>query len=452
MSDFLKQFESGNYQKDVGVDASKVPEPKTISKEKTNRPKQEPISHAEKGHGIIQEEHETQIDTKYHRRKIILYITIAVTAVILAIIGFFIVRYVNQVTVRNFVGSNISEVKNWGLKNKIEIDTSSEYNKEYNQDTVIMQEIEANTKIQKGGIFYVKVSKGADPEEKIIIPDFTTMTSSEIRTWMKDEKLPNTNISQEYNEDIETGKYIRTEFKEGVTADNYVRRDQMTVYVSRGSQKQDKNIEVPNFAGKSKPEVETWEKEKSVKVVYKESGSEQVLEGSVISQSPETGTKIAIGDTVEVTISLGKGITVPNFANFNKDEASTAGQGLSLNVKTEYSQTVPFGKLISQSVKSGTKMYKMDKTIDLVYSEGKPYIGPMVGKTEKDIESYIYEMGTKGIKLTYEFKYIDSNETKGMVVKSNKENEYIEMSQHLILEISKGNMAIMPPTNSITSP
>jgi beta-lactam-binding protein with PASTA domain len=45
-----------------------------------------------------------------------------------------------------------------------------------------------------------------------------------------------------------------------------------------------------------------------------------------------------------------------------------------INIKTKYSDAVEYGKLISQSVRSGTKLYGENKKVDLVYSEGKPYI------------------------------------------------------------------------------
>ena len=453
MSDFLKQFESANYKKineqDSKPEKSANNTETIIKKKQISVEKEKPTFNSHViGTGITTEEHETEVDNKYHKRKIILYITVAVTIVLVTIIGFVAWRFFSQITVRNFVGNNVSEAKNWGLKNKIEIDIQTEYSKEHNQDIVTFQEIEPNSKVQKGSVFYVRVSKGADPDEKMELPDFNTMAYASIREYIKQEKLNNANIVQEYNEDVENTKFIRVEFKEGVTSETYTRKDSMTVYVSRGSKSQDKNITVPDFSNKAKTEVETWAKEKEVVAIYKEAGSTTVAEGAVVSQSPNSGEKIAAGDTVEVTISLGKGIAVPNFANASKEEANTIGQGLMLNIKTKYNDQIAYGRLISQSVKSGTRLYKDNIQVELIYSEGKPYIGQMIGRTEKDIESYVYEMSTKGLIITYEFRYIDSPEPKGTVTHSSKENEYISMNQHIILDISKGNISTTPPINT----
>lgn len=314
MSDFLSQFQNNNYKK-INEDKS--------TNINNNEQKEALVYEKEpKVSGIKTTEHDTEIDTKYHKRKIIMYITIALTVVALAVIILFIIRYLNQVTIRNFVGVNVSEAKTWGLKNRVEIDIEEVFDKEYNQDIIIWQDKESNNKVQKGSILKIKVSKGADPEEVIPLPDFTTMNYSEIKEWIKENRADNVNIVQEYNEDIESTQFIRKEFKDELSKNNYKRKDFLTIYISKGSQKQDKNITVPDFKGKPKTEIESWAKEKDVTVIYKEGGSETIPEGSAVSQNIEAGTKIAVKDVIEVTISIGKGVTVPNFFNISKDEAS----------------------------------------------------------------------------------------------------------------------------------
>jgi beta-lactam-binding protein with PASTA domain len=444
MSDFLSQFQTDKYKK--------IEEKKDTTIE-TKRQKEERIYEKEpKKSGIKQTDHDTEIDTRYHKRKIIMYVTIALTIICVFVISFFIIRYLNQVAVKNFVGTSISEARTWGLKNKIELDIEEVFDKQYSKEVIIWQDQEPNSKMQKGSILYLKVSKGADPDERIELPDFTTMNYSQIRDWIKENKVENANIIQEYNEEIESTRFIRKELKEGIQESNYTRKDSLTIYISKGSQKQDKNITVPDFTGKPKADIDSWAKEKSVNIVYKQSGSETVPEGSAISQSIAAGSRIAIQDTIEVTISIGKGITVPNFANISREEASSAGMGLNLAIKTRYSQTVPYGKLISQSVKSGTRLYGDNRNVEVVYSEGKPYIGNLVGRTEKEIEEYAYDLSTKGVTMTYEFKYVDSEAPKGTVVWSSKANEYIDMKQHIVLNISKGNLesnTVIPGGNTI---
>ena len=56
----------------------------------------------------------------------------------------------------------------------------------------------------------------------------------------------------------------------------------------------------------------------------KEQASDTVEEGKVIEQSVAPKEKIAKRDAFQVTISLGKGVTVPDFSTILPDDAQAA--------------------------------------------------------------------------------------------------------------------------------
>ena len=430
MSDFLSQFAENNNKKTVGVDDPVRPS-------KTNQQTK-----------IIPEEHEVVVDKSYNKNKNIRYIIIAITIIVIAVLIFIGFRMLNSITVKDFTNTNINEAKTWGLKNNIEIETEEVFSVEYNENLIISQNIETGKKLQKGSKIGFVVSKGTDPEENIKVPDLKEMDLNQIREWITANKLQSISVVQEFNEAIEKGKFIKLEFKEeGITEESYKRKNGMIIYVSKGSDALEKNIEVPNFSGKMKTEVEEWGKTNGVQVTYVEAGSDKTMEGSVISQSIESKTKISKQDTIEIVISLGKGVKVPNFGEVSKEEAGTINQELIVNVKTRYSEKVKYGKLISQSVKSGTVLYGDKKAVEVIYSEGKPFIDDLTGRLEKELAPYFYDFTSKGANIKYKVKYVSSSETKGTVVYSSKINEYVELDTLVEVHISKGDKK--PPENNI---
>lgn len=442
MSDFLSQFEKDKYEHRTHSEQSPklvveaehkdkiIEEDGAINKEQKDN-----------NRAIELVEHETVIDSKYNKRKIVLYISVATTVICLSIIILFVIKFANLVTVKSFTGTSINDAKTWGLKNKIEIEQESEFNLEYNEDMIFFQDKESGKKISKGSILKVKVSKGANPDERIELPDFSTMNLAEVQDWISKNKTTNISIITEFNNDTQKNKFIKKEFKKDIVNEsNFTRKDGINIYISKGPEVFEKNIAVPNFKDKSRAEVETWRATNDIQVQYTESGSSETLEGMVISQDIEANTKIAKQDIINIVISKGKGVTVPSFNNISREEAATSIDGLQISVSMKYSLSVEYGKLISQSVKNGVTLYGEDKKVQVVYSEGKPYIEDLNGRTEKEIAPYFYNYASKGANISYNVKYVDSSQKKGTIVWTSKMEEFIGMNDSIEIHVSKGNI------------
>jgi beta-lactam-binding protein with PASTA domain len=103
------------------------------------------------------------------------------------------------------------------------------------------------------------------------------------------------------------------------------------------------------------------------------SQSSTVPLGSVISQSPLSGTSVAAGSAVNLVVSTGPAnVTVPDVVNLTQSAATSAITGAGLVVGTVTSQssgTVAAGSVISQSPVSGTSV-AAGSAVDLVVSTG----------------------------------------------------------------------------------
>jgi VWFA-related protein len=99
--------------------------------------------------------------------------------------------------------------------------------------------------------------------------------------------------------------------------------------------------------------------------------STTVPAGSVIRQTPASGTSVVLGSAVALVVSTGP-VAVPNVVNLTQSAATTAitGAGLTLGAVSQTSSaTVPSGSVISQNPAAGTSV-AAGSAVALVVSTG----------------------------------------------------------------------------------
>jgi serine/threonine-protein kinase len=444
MSDFLSQFQNKKYKNE---NENKLDTTSNSNEERIVNNSNSDLNskNNKEASGIKTDEHEIVIDTSYNKNKTIRYIIVGVVVLIICIMLFITFQIINSVKVLNFVDKDISEAKTWALKNKIELDVQYVFDTNKSINSVISQDVEQNTTVQKGSIITVTVSKGADPDEKITIPDFSVMSTSDVRNWINENKIYNTSVIQEYSDNVELNKFIKKEYRDVAVDDsNFKRKDYLLIYMSKGKETAQKNIEVPDFVNKSKGEVETWANTNEINAIFTESTSNTVAEGCIISQNIAKDTLVSKKDTIQFKVSIGKSIKVPDFNSIAKDSAASSVPELTVKVITKYSDTIQYGNLISQSVKPNTYLSGKNKDVTVIYSEGKPFIDNLVGRSEKDIVQYFYDFNQKGANITYNVKYIDSDKEKGTVVWMSIYSEFVSVTTDIELHVSKGNLTPEP--------
>lgn len=396
------------------------------------------------GNGV---EHDVEIDPDYKKKQQTKRILIGGIVGICLLLLYMVYYQMTRVSVPDFSGKTVVEAKNWATENKMKPEIKQEYSLKIDSNGIISQSVTPNKKIKKGSNITFKVSEGADPKGKIELPDFETMSKEEVEQWIKKNKAENVTIIDEYNDKIETGKFIRLEFTDKeVNKDHYLRQDIANVYFSKGKEVFEKNISVPDFRKKAKSEVEDWAKKNEINVEFKEADSDKIEPDFVISQTVSPETKLAKHDKMSVSISVGKAVVVPNFANYSAEEATNVSPDLQVVTKQSFSDNVPFGQLIAQSVEAGKKLTGNDnKTVNVTYSAGRPYIKSFFGELEGDIPKLIYEnFNSKGASVTYEVYYVDSDKEKGQIVNTNAYNQYISTNAHLVFAVSNGRYASLP--------
>ena len=458
MSDFLSQFDKSNY---ANTPAPPIAPPavrsepivvETVNAEETTLATPITLSEESPKAAIQGPVHHVQVDTKFQTKQIIKYAIIAATVVAVCLTGIIAFRLSNRIDVKPLIGSNISEARSWALKNRIELNVTEEFDLETSKD-IIFEQYPESGKIQRGSSMDITVSLGPDPDERIPLPDFSTMKAPAIRTWISDNKASNARIIQEYTGEDDAGKFLRLEFRgDLVDETNYTRSDTLNIYVSRGIESVNQNITVPNFRNKGKDEVEAWAENNKIKVTFElaKDDSSDVAANRIISQSIPSGTRISSEQELTVVVSQGKGVIVPDFNTISKSEAASTPD-LTVEVVMRYSATVPYGGVISQSAPAGTKVYGDDKKIRVVYSEGRPFIEDLTGRSENLLAAYFYELRFMGANITYTTTYVDSSAPRGTVVSASHSSQFVDMSTVVHVQISLGNLkpedAAVPPNN-----
>ena len=109
--------------------------------------------------------------------------------------------------------------------------------------------------------------------------------------------------------------------------------------------------------------------------------SVDVVAGSVVSQEPVAGTLVAATTPVDLVISLGPDpVPVPDIVGLQEAQATAVlfNAGLEVGVVTQtFSNTVPLGEIISQSLPPG-QIVPLDTPLDYTVSLGPPVSTPNV--------------------------------------------------------------------------
>ncbi|MDR1014263.1 MAG: PASTA domain-containing protein [Coriobacteriales bacterium] len=408
-----------------------------------------PVAPASSAYGIRSLDHRVEVDKGYRRKRLVRAVVVMGAVVVFAALAFLAWYLMRLVEVPELVGKQVAEAQSFSNDSGIGLDLAEEYRLAEEEGTVLSQSVPAGEKLSKGSVLALAVSKGPDPDEALALPDFATLKRAAAEAWIQDMRADNLRLVQEYSDTVADGDFLRIEFRgNDVDAARYRRRDYATLYYSQGAEVFEKNITVPDFAGKMRSEVETWAQTNSLVLTVEEADSDTVEEGGVVSQSVAAGEKLAKKDAFSVTVSLGKAIIVPDFSAYTAETASAAAEGLPLVIETRFHPSVAYGRFVSQSLAAGTRLLPGDEaTLTVTYSEGLPYLRDYRGTSEGDLPAAFFnDFATKGANVTYELRYVDSSESKGTVVAMDDHSRFIPLEFHVVIDVSKGNLK--PPVDA----
>lgn len=244
------------------------------------------------------------------------------------------------------------------------------YSDEIPADTICYQAVKDNTTVARHSPLLVWVSKGA---RRGILPFVKGLTQEEAEERLNAEGFLNYRIE----ESEEPGQYGTVLSVDQEMGEQMALSTELVLTVCKNEDSL-KNIgpavlPVPDVLHEPFEEARDLLRDQGFLVIIAEEFSE-APEGTVIRQSPEEGTQAHEASYITIYVSKGpENIYMEYVRDITEEEARTNIQELGLlvgSVKFVYSDSVPEGNVISQSIDAGTKVQK-GAAVDLVISKGK---------------------------------------------------------------------------------
>lgn len=202
---------------------------------------------------------------------------------------------------------------------------------------------------------------------EIDVPDVTGKSSVIAQQMIEDHNL-RVKLVEANDDDVPAGQVI-SQYPE---AGAIVKEQRLvTLTVSRGGEE----LTMPDLKSMSRSNAEEKLKKMGLKVgaVFEENSDEAV--GTVIRQDPRSGARLTRGESVDITVSLGKKkkeVTVQNYTGLSVESAKSnlEANGLKLGSVTEEISGRPKGTVINQSPSAGTTLTE-GGSVSLVISSGQ---------------------------------------------------------------------------------
>ena len=270
------------------------------------------------------------------------------------------------VSVPNVVGLSQADAKSqieaagleWELNpEKVASDT-------VDKDAVASTDPAGGTQAEKGSTVRVTISSGPD---SVTLPDnLVGMSPDDARQAVEALGLKwEVNSSKVASDTVAEGKVAQTNPSPG----SKVKAGQtITAYLSSGSDQ----VEVPDLVGMSQDQARS-----ALKAVGLELGNVTTVDSDkdkdrIVSQDPETGSKVKKGTTIAVSISTGKAaqVEIPTVVGISREDAEAQLKALGLTVTVEeVSGSQPSGQVTAVEPGEGSKVDK-NSTVKLKVSKG----------------------------------------------------------------------------------
>lgn len=206
-------------------------------------------------------------------------------------------------------------------------------------------------------------------------------------------------VTEENSADVAAGLVISQSPEAGVVADRDVA---VTLVVSKGPEM----VEVPKLIGLKEAEAQQALADAGlVGSALPGEFNRSFPAGTVFAQDPQPGDKIAKGDAVRYTTSLGPEVSkVPDVIGKSRSEAEEAlrAAGFKVAVREGFSDRVAKGNIYSQNPSAGLQVEK-GSTVTISVSQGPSQVSVpnVMGQTEADARAELENAGFK-VAVTYE--------------------------------------------------
>jgi serine/threonine-protein kinase len=203
-----------------------------------------------------------------------------------------------QATVPNVEGLRQEDAQAALVREGFKVTVRQEASQDVDEGVVIRQEPGANTRADRNSTVTITVSTGP---EQVTVPDLQQKSLDEAERLLQQNDLVVGSITQQPNSSFAEGTVLRQSPGPTAKVDAGTRVD-LTVAAAPA------NVQVPNVIGNTADAAQQKLEALGFTVTSDEAESNAPA-GNVIAQNPNPGTQVAPGSTINITVSLGPGVT-----------------------------------------------------------------------------------------------------------------------------------------------
>ena len=195
-----------------------------------------------------------------------------------------------EIKVPNLIGMTMTDITEWVISNKLKLEFTDKYDDTIKENCVISANYNEGDVLAQGMVIEAVISRG-----KLIMGEFESY--DEFREWAEKYNI-NYEEQHEFSSDVAAGKVISYSYDVGAVIKN---NDSIIVVISDG-----KEAVVPYVVGSTKSQATTKLKNAGFNYNFVYNCSNSIEQGKAIKQSISSGSKVAQGTTITVTLSSGK--------------------------------------------------------------------------------------------------------------------------------------------------
>ncbi|MBO5138988.1 MAG: PASTA domain-containing protein [Bacilli bacterium] len=353
------------------------------------------------------------------------------------------IKLPKQDAIKDYKNKNVIEVVKWTTKHNIDLKQIQEFSDTIDENLVISQSKKEHTLAKHIKQLEVIVSKGPNPDTKVELKNMVGNNIDEVLKEIKKLKLSNIEINYTFSS-IEKDQVIKQNVEGTIN-----RNDQVIFEVSLGEEENLEPVKLIDLANKNKFDATLWLKRNGIKYEIKYEFSKNIKKDSVISTNPKKGTLINQKEmTVELILSKGKKITVPDLEKLSLNEIIDWASKNKINIKynSEYDSTIKKGKIKYISCKKGDSIEE-GSTIYITTSKGTL---KMIDYTDQDIDKIRTFANTYNIAINENMEYSKTVEKGKLISVSHKKGDVINSQDTIEVVISLGKSITVPDFTGMT--
>lgn len=240
----------------------------------------------------------------------------------------------------------------------LKYEMKKDFSNKIKRDYVISQNIKMGTIVKPNSDddkVILTISKG----KKIKVPDLKKYSVVDITNWAIKNKLK-LEFNNKYDDTIKENKIIDVNYNKN---DIIEQKTLIKVTISKGK------LIMKNFDNLD--DFKSWASKNSINYEEKYEFNDKIPVGEVINYSHKNGDIIKNSDTIVITISQGKNVTIPKLVGKTKDDAIKTLKSINIKYNFIYSSSSKEkNTVLKQSIAEGSEVTE-NTTITLTLSSGK---------------------------------------------------------------------------------